>query len=170
MKTKTIMTSMLTLAVSAAIAFAESYYVITVTDFLGNKTFDSVTKEELKAKQLEIKQKNKLLPKVLQQIQKEMRDNPEEHEGEKFYGKKLKLMTIKFKGPINDGAKAKEQSDKLQEKADNKEIEEAMGSKKRLSDEEKEKAYEEAQKESEIRNFAEEVEKQIEEMMNPSEE
>lgn len=145
-------------------AIAESYYLLTVTDFLGKKAFYLYTREELKEATDKIKAQNRLLPKVLQEIQKDFRDNPDDHVGEKYWGKRLKPKTFKQKGPINDHERASNQLQRLQEREDNRDLEDTLGKgKKRLTEKEKEKAFEEAQREQAIENFAYEVERIIKE-------
>ncbi len=162
MKLKAILATAI-FAVTTTLAIAESYYAITITDFAGRKEFDCVSGTELKEIQAEIKMKNKLLPVILREIQKDWEKNPDEHQGETFYGRKLKPMTIKTKQGANS-EKAQATADKWQEREDNKELEEKMSKKgKKLSDREKEKAYEKARKEGEIRVFADEVMRLIEE-------
>ena len=153
-------------ALLSAAAGAEQYYVATMTDFTGAKTFSVLTREQCKAKELEFKQQNALLPKVIAAIEADFRKNPEAHSGEKFYGRKLKPKTIKA-APAPDYEKAQAKVERLQEREDNKDLENDADKKgkkkKKLTDAEKEKAYEEAQRQYAIQSFAEEVERQIKE-------
>lgn len=148
---------------AAGAACAESVYVVTQTDFLGEKTFSVMSREQIKELELKVKRENALLPKVLAEIQSDFRKNPEAHSGEKFFGQKLKPKKITAQGPL-DSQKASEKVEKLQEREENKDSGNNSGNKKKkkkLSDAEKEKAFKEAQKEYAIKMFAEGVEKAV---------
>ena len=157
---------------AAGAACAESVYVVTETDFLGEKTFSVMNKEQLKELELKVKRENALLPKVLSEIQSDFRKNPEAHSGEKFYGQKLKPKKITVQGPL-DPQRASEKVEKLQEREENKDSGNNSGNnkkkKKKLTDAEKEKAFKEAQKEYAIKAFAESVEKTIAERIAEAE-
>lgn len=164
--------SLVSVAFFASIsAFAEICFVVTTTDFTGQKEFSAMSKEEFKEHQKKINLQNKLLPKVLKEIEADFRKNPTEHEGEKYYGNKLKPKKIKS-AQMNDLGKAQEKVDKMQEKADNEEVKAMKGGKgkKKLSESEKEKLYKQAEKEAQIYDFAKTVEKMIDEKIKDLEE
>ncbi len=147
----------------ASAAFAETYYIATVTDVIGEKTFSVVTREEFRQLELDIKRKNALMQKVVAELKKEFAGNPAAHAGEKFYGDKLKPMTAKLSSQgFPDMAKAQEKVERLQEHEDNKGVEEGK-KKKKLSNAEKERAVKEAEREYAIKAFGEEVVKMVEE-------
>ena len=159
------MKNIITLAaalVCASAAFAETYYVATVTDVVGGKSFSVVNREEAKQLDLDIRQKNALMQKVIAELKKEFAGNPAAHAGEKFYGDKLKPMTVKLSQPFQDMEKAQERAEKMQEHEDNKGVEEGK-KKKKLSNSEKERAVKEAEREYAIKAFGEEVVKKVEE-------
>lgn len=169
MKLHKALSALFSIVVLAATAAAESYYFATMTDFLGNKSFHVFTREELKTATDKMKLQNKFLPKVLQEIQKDFKANPDNHVGEKFWGNRLKAKTIKQKGPINSYEKAQNQLQRAQEREDNKDLEKTLGKgKKRLTEKEREKAFEEAQREQAIENFAYEVERIIKQKIEES--
>ena len=154
--------------VCAAAAYAESYYIATVTDFTGAKTFSVVTKAEAKEIELDIKRKNALFQKVLTEIQNEFKKNPEAHKGEKFYGNRLKPMTIKLSTqPFNNLEKAQEKAEKLQAHEDGTDVDEKDAKKKpkKLSDSQKLRAVKEAERDYAVKMFGEEVVKIIEERL-----
>ena len=148
--------------VCASAAFAETYFVATVTDVIGEKSFSVVTKEEAKQLDLDIKRKNALMQKVVAELKKEFAGNPAAHAGEKFYGDKLKPMTVKLSQPFTDFDKAQDKAMKMQDHEDNKGVEEGK-KKKKLSDSEKLRAVKEAEREYAIKAFGEEVVKMVEE-------
>lgn len=148
--------------VCASAAFAETYFVATVTDVIGEKTFSVVTKEEAKQLDLDIKRKNALMQKVVAELKKEFAGNPAAHAGEKFYGDKLKPMTVKLSQPFTDFDKAQDKAMKMQEHEDTKGVEDGK-KKKKLSDSEKIRAVKEAEREYAIKAFGEEVVKMVEE-------
>ncbi len=150
------------LALVAASAFAESYYVVTTTDLLGNKTFSVKTAQQLKEETAQVRARAAALPKVLAQMQKEWKAKPEEHSG-KFHGAKMKAPTIKQVGPISDAQKAQEKADKMTEREDA--SDEPQKTKKKLSKAEQEKQYEESLKKQEIAKFADDVDKAIDEFL-----
>lgn len=151
-------------AIAILNAAAESYYVVTTTDFLGNKSFKTMTRDQVRETQARMKRENSALPKVLNAIKRDFAANPEAHEGEKFYGGKLKPKTFKQNGPFSDYEKAQERTDRLQNREDEKLLEkEKESDMRKLSEREKEKRYEEAKKEEAINKFAEDVQKKIDE-------
>ena len=157
---------MLAAAMAAYASFAESYYVVTTTDFLGNKSFKTMTRDQVKETQAKIKRENSALPKVLNAIKRDFAANPEAHEGEKFYGGKLKPRTFKQNGPFSDYEKAQEKTDRFQNREDEKLLDmEKESDMRKLSDREKEKRFDEAKKEEAINKFAEDVQKKIDEML-----
>lgn len=80
-----------------------------------------------------------------------------------------RLKTIKQKGPINSYEKAQNQLQRAQEREDNKDLEKTLGKgKKRLTEKEREKAFEEAQRNQAIENFAYEVERIIKQKIEES--
>ncbi len=170
MNFRTTLTALAVFALALAAA-AEQVFVATTTDFVGNKTFKVVTKEQVKEMQLQIKKENALLPKILSEIQNDFRKNPESHAGEKYYGQKLKPKSITISPAFTDFEKAQAKAEKLQEREDNKDLDkdEKKGKKKKLSEAEKEKAYKEAQKQYAIQTFAEDVEKRIEDKLKEAE-
>ncbi len=162
----------LALGTATAAMAMEAYYVVTTTDFLGNKFFTVADKQKLAEMKLEFKKQNALLPKVLKEIQDDFRKNPDAHSGEKYYGGKLKPKQIKESAPLPAYDKAQEKADKMQEKEDNKDLEKdnPKGKKKKQPTEaEKEKAYEEQQKQFAIASFAEDVEKMIKDKLKEEE-
>lgn len=169
MKLKFVLSILCALVMASAAVAAEAYHVVTTTDFLGNKFYSVMEKQKLKETQDKYKKMNTLLPKVLAEIKKELTQNPQDHQGEKFYGNKLKPLQIKASAPYPDYDKAQAKADKMQEKYDNKVIEETMGGKnkkkKKMSEAEEEKAAKEARKERDISMFADDVEKRIKEII-----
>lgn len=150
---------------AACAACAESVYLVTLTDFLGDKTYSVMSKEQYKELEQKVKRENALLSKVLSEIQADFRKNPDAHTGEKFYGQKLKPKKLVAQGPLSDQQKASEKAERLQEREDNKDVDSSKKKKKKLSNSEKEKAFKEAQREFAIKAFAEMVEKMIEERL-----
>ncbi|MBR0055899.1 MAG: hypothetical protein IJP66_01090 [Kiritimatiellae bacterium] len=151
--------------VCAAASFAENYYIATVTDFVGEKSMQVVGKEAAKELDADIRRKNALLQKVLAELQNEFKKNPEMHAGEKFYGAKLKPMTIQLSQPFPDEEKAQDKLTKIQEREDEKAMAETGKKKKKLSDSEKERAFKEAEREYAVKAFGEEVVRLIEEKL-----
>lgn len=148
----------------ATSAFAENYFVATVFDFLGEKTFVTVNREQAKELEAKIKTFNAMLPKIVSELQKEFQKNPSEHVGEKFLGNKLKPMKVTFSPAFTDEAKAQERAEKLQENEDEKDV--AQGKKpKKLSAAQKERAFKEAEKQIALEAFAKEINKMIEERL-----
>lgn len=166
--TRTVFAAAAAFLLSALSAMAlESYFIVTTTDFTGNKFIKVADKQQLKELQDDIKKQNALLPKVLKEIQDDFRKNPEAHSGEKYYGNKLKAKVIKVSPPMPSYEKAQEKADKMQEKEDNKDLEKDKAKKgKKQTEADKEKAYQEAQKEFAIASFAEDVEKKIKDKLN----
>lgn len=148
----------------AAASFAETYFVATVTDPVGDKSFSVVSKAEARELEQDIKRKNALMQKVVSELKAEFAKNPAAHAGEKFYGDKLKPMTVKFSPPFQDIEKAQEKAEKMQEHEDNKDLDTGK-KKKKLSDSEKLRAVKEAEREYAIKAFGEEVVKMIEEKL-----
>jgi len=160
-----IATALVALLFAAVSSLAESYYIVTTTDLLGEKTFSVKTAQQLKEETAVVRARASALPKVLAKMLKEWKANPEEHVG-KFHGGKMKAPTIKSQGPISDFQKAQQKADKLTERASGVEDE---PSKKKKSKAEKEKEYEEAMKKQEIVKFSEDVDKAIDEFLKEKE-
>lgn len=161
------MKNLLTAAVAivcAASAYAETFMIATITDFVGDKSFQVVTRADAKELEQDVKKKNVLFQKVLFEIQNEFKKDPAAHQGEKFLGAKLKPMTVKFSPPFQDEEKARERMEKMQEHEDNKDLDTGK-KKKKLSDSEKMRAVKEAEREYAIKAFGEEVVKRIEEKL-----
>lgn len=149
----------------AAASFAETYFVATVTDPVGGKTFSVVSKDEARELQQDIKRKNALMQKVLAEIKADFAKNPAAHSGEKYFGDKLKPMAVKLsQQQFTDMAKAQEFADKMQEREENKD-DDSGKKKKKLSDSQKMRAIKEAERDFAIKTFGEEVVKMIEEKL-----
>ncbi len=155
-------TALAAVLLAAVSTFAESFYVVTTTDLLGNKTFSVKNAQQLKEETAAIRARAAALPKVIAQMQKEWKAKPEEHSG-KFYGAKMKAPTIKQVGPIADAQKAQERADKMTEREDA--SDEPPKTKKKPSKAEQEKLYEESLKKQEIAKFAEDVDKAIDDYL-----
>ena len=154
-------TALAAVLLAAISTFAESFYVVTTTDLLGNKTFSVKNAQQLKEETAAIRARAAALPKVIAQMQKEWKAKPEEHSG-KFYGAKMKAPTIKAGSPIADAQKAQEKADKMSERED---ASDEPQKKKKLSKAEQEKQYEESLKKQEIAKFAEDVDKAIDDYL-----
>ncbi len=152
------------IAASAAIA-AESYIVVTMTDMVGNKTYEVKTKEEVAELKKQIAAEAKFFPKAVAKLQKEWTapENKDAHQF-KWQGQHLKPRSVKESQPYADREKAMAKADKMTDKElglDDKKPK----AKKKLSEKEEEKLYKEKLRQQELEELAQAVQKEIEAMM-----
>lgn len=150
------------LCVRAACAI-DAYYVVCVTDMLGEKTYEVMDKDQLAAFKKQIALENRYFQKALSTVQKEW-TSPERKDTHQFrwQGQKLKPRIARESPPYQVREKAVEKADKMTEKAMGLN---APGKKKkhtRLSEKEEEKLYQERLRHAELAEVAEAVKKEIE--------
>lgn len=164
MKTRTILTALCATFISLSSALAlDAYYVVTITDMLGVKTYEVVDKEKLATMKKEFATETKLFPKALAKLQKDWTANPDAHQF-KWQGQKLKPRTIKESAPMADRQKAVEKADKMTDKELGLDEPAKKIRPKKLSEKEEEKAYQESLKKKELQELAESVKREIDEM------
>lgn len=163
-KTLTAAFSALTLLASAAFA-AEQYYVVTIIDMLGDKTFEVKTIDDVKAMQKDFAAEAKVFPKALAEMQKEwnLPENKDSHQY-KWQGQKLKPRALKVSQPYPTNEKALAKADKATDKELGVDDASKKKTKKKLSIKEEEKEYEERMKRTELSEVAEALLKKIQEM------
>ncbi len=152
----------LVIAASAALA-AESYFVVTITDMVGNKTYEVKTKEEVAELTKQMAAESKVFQKAVAKLQKEWTANPDAHQF-KWQGQHLKPRTVKASQPYPSREKAMEKADRMTDKElglDDKKPK----SKKKLSEKEEEKLYKEKMRRQELEELAQSVQKEIEAML-----
>ena len=152
----------LAIAASAAMA-AEQYFVVTLTDMVGNKTFEVKTKEEVAELKKQVAAEAKFFQKAVAKLQKEWEANKDAHQF-KWQGQHLKPRTVKESQPFADRDKAMARADKMTDKElglDDKKPK----TKKKLSEKEEEKLYREKLRQQEFEELAQAVQKEIEAMM-----
>lgn len=156
-------------ALMAALATgAETFYVATLTDFAGEKSFSVVTREEAKALEQKTRAQNSLLPKVIGEMQRDFNKNRDPHSHEKFYGGKMKAKRLILSPPIQGMDKANAKADKMREREENKDVDDSKKGKKKKKPtaSEQERAYRDSQREYAIQQLAEEIEKRIDELLS----
>ena len=152
----------LAIAASAALA-AETYFVVTLTDMVGNKTYEVKTKEEVAELKKQIAAEAKVFDKARAKVQKEWDANKDAHQF-KWQGQHLKPRSVKESQPYADRDKAMAKADKMTDKElglDDKKPK----TKKRLSEKEEEKLYKERMRQQELEELAQTVQKEIEAML-----
>ncbi len=152
----------LTIAASAAFA-AESYFVVTTTDMVGNKTFEVKTKEEVAELKKQIALEARFFPKAVAKLQKEWEANKDAHQF-KWQGQRLKPRTVKESQPFADREKALARADRMMDKElglDDKKPK----ARKKLSEKEEEKLFKEKMRQQELEELANAVQKEIEAMI-----
>ena len=152
------------IAASAALA-AETYFVVTLTDMVGNKTYEVKTKEEVAELTKQMAAEAKVFPKAVAKVQKEWEANKEAHQF-KWQGQHLKPRSVKASPtPYADREKAVAKADKMTDKElglDDKKPK----TKKKLSDKEEEKLYKERMRQQEFEELAQTVQKEIDAMIS----
>jgi hypothetical protein len=152
----------LAIAASAALA-AEQYFVVTMTDMAGNKTYEVKTKEEVAELKKQVAAETKLFQKAVAKLQKEWEANKDAHQF-KWQGQHLKPRAVKESQPYADRDKAMAKADKMTDKElglDDKKPK----TKKKLSEKEEEKLYKERMRQQEFEELAQAVQKEIEAML-----
>ena len=153
----------LAIAASAALA-AETYFVVTMIDMVGNKTYEVKTKEEVAELTKQMAAEAKVFPKAVAKVQKEWEANKDAHQF-KWQGQHLKPRAVKAsQTPYADREKAMAKADKMTDKElglDDKKPK----TKKRLSEKEEEKLYKERMRQQELEELAQTVQKEIEAML-----
>ena len=152
----------LAIAASAALA-AETYFVVCMTDMVGNKTYEVKTKEEVAELKKQVANETKFFQKAVAKLQKEWTANPDAHQF-KWQGQHLKPRTVKESQPYPDREKAMAKADRMTDKElglDDKKPK----SKKKLSEKEEEKLYKEKMRRQELEELAQSVQKEIEAMV-----
>ena len=152
----------LAIAASAALA-AETYFVVTMIDMVGNKTYEVKTKEEVAELKKQIAAEAKVFDKARAKVQKEWDANKDAHQF-KWQGQHLKPRSVKESQPYADRDKAMAKADKMTDKElglDDKKPK----TKKRLSEKEEEKLYKERMRQQELEELAQTVQKEIEAML-----
>ncbi len=153
----------LAIAASAALA-AESYFVVTMIDMVGNKTYEVKTKEEVAELTKQMAAEAKVFQKAVAKLQKEWDANKDAHQF-KWQGQHLKPRAVKAsQTPYADREKAIAKADKLTDKElglDDKKPK----TKKKLSEKEEEKLYKERMRQQEFEELAQAVQKEIEAMV-----
>jgi hypothetical protein len=153
----------LAIAASAALA-AESYFVVTMIDMVGNKTYEVKTKEEVAELTKQMAAEAKVFQKAVAKLQKEWDANKDAHQF-KWQGQHLKPRAVKAsQTPYADREKAIAKADKLTDKElglDDKKPK----TKKKLSEKEEEKLYKERMRQQELEELAQSVQKEIDAML-----
>jgi hypothetical protein len=152
----------LSFAASAALA-AESYFVVTMTDMVGNKTYEVKTKEEVAELKKQVANETKFFQKAVAKLQKEWEANKDAHQF-KWQGQHLKPRTVKESQPYPDREKALAKADRMTDKElglDDKKPK----TKKKLSEKEEEKLYKEKMRRQELEELAQSVQKEVEAMV-----
>ena len=155
----------LVLAASAALA-AESYFVVCMTDMVGNKTYEVKTKEEMADLKKQVANETKFFQKAVAKLQKQWTapENKDSHQF-RWQGQKLKPRAIKELQPAyTDREKALAKADKMTDKELGLD-EKKPKSKKKLSEKEEEKLYKERMRQQELEELAQAVQKEIEAMV-----
>lgn len=160
MKIKSILCA-LALCASSALAL-DAYYVVTVTDMLGDKTFSVLDKEELAALKKEVALEAKYFPKALAKIQKEWTapENKDAHQF-KWQGGKLKPRSVKESPAYTDKQKADDKVSKLLDKELGLDDSSKPKRKKKLTEAEYEKQQREESRHLELKNLADDVAREI---------
>ena len=152
------------MAASAAMA-AETYYVVCVTDLLGDKTYEVKTKEEFAELKKQVSGEGKVFNKAVAKLQKEW-NAPESKDAHQFkwQGQHLKPRTIKESQPFSDRDKAEAKAAKMMDREfglDDKK----QKSKKKLTEREEERLYKERLRKQELAELALAVQREIEAMV-----
>ena len=156
------------MAIAASTAFAaETYFVVTMTDMVGNKTYEVKTKEEVAELKKQVAAEAKFFPKAVAKLQKEWTapENKDAHQF-KWQGQHLKPRSVKESQPYADREKAMAKADKMTDKElglDDKG--KKPKAKKKLSEKEEEKLYKERMRQQELEELAQSVQKEIEAML-----
>ena len=153
------------LAIAASAAFAaETYFVVTMIDMVGNKTYEVKTKEEVAELTKQMAAEAKVFPKAVAKLQKEWEANKDAHQF-KWQGQHLKPRAVKAsQTPYADREKAIAKADKMTDKElglDDKKPK----TKKKLSEKEEEKLYKERMRQQELEELAQAVQKEIDAML-----
>lgn len=160
-----ILSAIAALAVSAAPLFAlDQYFVVTLTDMTGEKTFYVREKDEVKELQKTIAAEAKLFPKILAAKKKEWDAEPDTHEF-KWQGNKLKPRQIKVSSPYADKEKADAKADKLTDKELGIDDDSTKKKKKKQTDADKEKEYQESLKLNELKSLAQDIQKELDKQL-----
>ena len=164
--------SMTIAMLAAACAHAEMLYVVKITDFVGNAEYKAMTSAEKKELEKAIQDENRVFPKVLQQLEKEWKEN-ELSKGEPFPKSKLSPRKINVMGQF-DAKQAHKKVEQLEERAMDDAFDSGSSKKnKQMSAKKKEKAKEreakEAQKEAAAALIAQKIAERVEEALHPSE-
>ena len=156
------------IAASAALA-AETYFVVTMIDMVGNKTYEVKTKAEVAELTKQMAAEAKVFPKAVAKVQKEWEANKDAHQF-KWQGQHLKPRAVKAsQTPYADREKAMAKADKMTDKElglDDKDKKPKAN--KKLSEKEEEKLYRERLRRQELEELAQTVQKEIEAMMAPA--
>ena len=82
------------LAIAASVTLAaESYFVVCMTDMVGNKTYEVKTKEEVAELKKQVATETKFFQKAVAKLQKEWTANPDAHQF-KWQGQHLKPRSV----------------------------------------------------------------------------
>lgn len=157
---------------AAACSHGEMLYVVKITDFVKNAEYRAMTAAEKNELQKAIQDETRVFPKVLQQLEKEWKEN-ELSKGEPFPKAKLSPRKMSASGPF-DAKQAQKKVEALEERAMDDAFDTGSSSKKnkQVSAKKKEKAKEreakEAQKEAAAELLAKKIEERIQEALHPS--
>ena len=140
----------------------DAYYVVTITDMTGEKTYEVMDKEQLSALKKQIALEARFFQKALSNVQKEWM-SPERKDTHQYHwqGQKLKPRTAKESPPFANREKADEKASKLMDKALGLDEPKKKTKKTKLSEKEEEKLYKEKMRNQELTELAAEVKKEI---------
>ena len=164
MKNRKTLGALCALALAAATSLAApAYYVVCITDMVGNKTYEVKEKEEMLAIKKQIAAEARLFPKALATVQKAW-NAPEAKDSHQFrwQGQKLKPRAMKESQPYADRDKAIAKADKMTDKELGLDDAGKKKAKKKLSEKEEEKLYRERMRQQELEEAAQAVQKEIE--------
>lgn len=148
--------------VAASAMALDSYYVVTITDMTGGKTYEVMDKEQLATLKKQIALEARFFQKALANVQKEWM-SPERKDTHQYrwQGQRLKPRTAKESPPIASREKADEKASKLMDKALGLDDPKKKTKKTKLSEKEEDKLYKEKMRNMELAELAAEVQKEI---------
>ncbi|MGI6496778.1 MAG: hypothetical protein ACOX5G_11985 [Kiritimatiellia bacterium] len=161
------------LCLAATLARAEMIYLMKITDFAKQPSYELMTGPERSALLKEIQKEERCFPKVLAELKKEWMED-ELSKGEIFPAAKLAPRKAEVKGTFTDRQSAQKKLDTLEERAIDDAFEKGGKKKKRksMTAKQREKAKireaKDAQKEAAAELLAEKIEERIQAMLYPA--
>jgi hypothetical protein len=148
--------------VAASAMALDSYYVVTITDMTGGKTYEVMDREQLATLKKQIALEARFFQKALANVQKAWM-SPELKDTHQFrwQGQRLKPRTARESQPIASREKADEKASKLMDKALGLDDPKKKTKKTKLSEKEQEKLDKERMRDSEFAELAADVQKEI---------